>query len=61
MSIRENLNLLKNQIPKHVALVAVSKTKPLEDILRLIILVIEYLERIKFKRWLTSFIVFPMT
>ena len=33
MSIRENLNLLKNQIPKHVALVAVSKTKPLEDIL----------------------------
>ena len=33
MSIRENLNSLKNQIPEHVTLVAVSKTKPIEDIL----------------------------
>lgn len=33
MSIKENLNSLKNQIPEHVTLVAVSKTKPLADIL----------------------------
>lgn len=34
MSIKENLNSLKNQIPEHITLVAVSKTKPVEDILQ---------------------------
>ncbi len=33
MSIQENLKTIKKEIPGHVALVAVSKTKPLEDIL----------------------------
>lgn len=33
MSIKENLNQIKNSIPEHVTLVAVSKTKPVEDIL----------------------------
>lgn len=30
MSITKNLNLIKNTLPKHVTLVAVSKTKPIE-------------------------------
>lgn len=33
MNIKENLNHILSQIPKHVQLVAVSKTKPIEDIL----------------------------
>ncbi|MEM8848153.1 MAG: YggS family pyridoxal phosphate-dependent enzyme [Bacteroidota bacterium] len=33
MSIKENLNKIKNMLPSHVTLVAVSKTKPNEDIL----------------------------
>ena len=33
MSIKQNLNSIVNTIPKHVALVAVSKTKPIADIL----------------------------
>jgi pyridoxal phosphate enzyme (YggS family) len=33
MTIKENLNHILSQIPEHVALVAVSKTKPTEDIL----------------------------
>lgn len=32
MSIQENLNRFKNQLPEHVTLVAVSKTKPVEDL-----------------------------
>ncbi|WP_314243126.1 YggS family pyridoxal phosphate-dependent enzyme [Empedobacter tilapiae] len=32
MSIQENLKIIKNTIPEHVALVAVSKTKPVEDL-----------------------------
>ena len=33
MSIKENLKNLKNKLPKNVTLVAVSKTKPVEDLL----------------------------
>ncbi len=33
MSIEKNLNKIKSQIPEHVTLVAVSKTKPVSDIL----------------------------
>lgn len=33
MSIRQNLNHIKSQLPKHVTLVAVSKTKPVEDLM----------------------------
>lgn len=33
MSIKENLNDIKSQLPNHVTLVAVSKTKPVSDIL----------------------------
>jgi len=33
MSIADNLNQIKNQLPEHVSLVAVSKTKPIETIL----------------------------
>ncbi|WP_422860151.1 YggS family pyridoxal phosphate-dependent enzyme [Flagellimonas sp. S174] len=33
MSIKENLNQIKSTLPSHVTLVAVSKTKPNEDIL----------------------------
>jgi len=33
MSIQENLKTIKKEIPGHVVLVAVSKTKPLDDIL----------------------------
>ncbi|TGN26149.1 YggS family pyridoxal phosphate-dependent enzyme [Empedobacter tilapiae] len=32
MSIQENLKIIKNTIPEHVTLVAVSKTKPVEDL-----------------------------
>lgn len=32
MGITENIQRLKNQLPKHVKLLAVSKTKPLEDL-----------------------------
>lgn len=33
MHIKDNLNKIKSQLPEHVSLVAVSKTKPNEDIL----------------------------
>jgi len=33
MSIKQNLNTLKSQLPEHVTLVAVSKTKPITDLL----------------------------
>lgn len=33
MSIRENINNIKSTIPKHVILVAVSKTKPVSDLM----------------------------
>lgn len=33
MSIKENLNNIKSQIPDHVTLVAVSKTKPVSDLM----------------------------
>jgi len=33
MNIKDNLNKIKSQLPEHVSLVAVSKTKPNEDIL----------------------------
>jgi pyridoxal phosphate enzyme (YggS family) len=33
MSIKENLNNIKSQIPEHVTLVAVSKTKPVSDLM----------------------------
>ena len=33
MSIKQNLNKIKSQLPEHVTLVAVSKTKPISDIL----------------------------
>jgi PLP dependent protein len=33
MSISKNLNLIKSPLPKHVALVAVSKTKPVSDLM----------------------------
>ena len=33
MSIRENINQIKATLPDHVSLVAVSKTKPLDDIM----------------------------
>ena len=33
MSIKENLNNIKSTLPKHVTLVAVSKTKPISDLI----------------------------
>lgn len=33
MSIPQNLNHIKSQLPEHVTLVAVSKTKPVEDVM----------------------------
>ena len=33
MSIKENLNTIKSQLPEHVVLVAVSKTKPISDLM----------------------------
>ncbi len=33
MSIKENLNTIKSQLPDHVTLVAVSKTKPVSDLM----------------------------
>ena len=33
MNIKENLNQIKSSLPSHVTLVAVSKTKPVSDIL----------------------------
>jgi len=33
MSIQQNLNLIKSQLPEHVTLVAVSKTKPVSDLM----------------------------
>ncbi|WP_040253751.1 YggS family pyridoxal phosphate-dependent enzyme [Psychroserpens mesophilus] len=33
MSIRQNLNDIKSQLPEHVTLVAVSKTKPVSDLM----------------------------
>ncbi|KJD35685.1 alanine racemase [Tamlana sedimentorum] len=33
MSITQNLNIIKNTLPEHVTLVAVSKTKPVSDIM----------------------------
>jgi uncharacterized pyridoxal phosphate-containing UPF0001 family protein len=33
MSIAENLLFYKNNLPEHVALVAVSKTKPISDLM----------------------------
>lgn len=34
MSIRTNLSKIKNELPSHVTLVAVSKTKPVEDLMQ---------------------------
>ena len=34
MSIKTNLSKIKKKLPSHVTLVAVSKTKPIEDIMR---------------------------
>jgi len=33
MSIKDNLNTIKTSIPEHVTLVAVSKTKPISDLM----------------------------
>ena len=33
MSIKQNLNNIKNTLPEHVTLVAVSKTKPVSDLM----------------------------
>ena len=33
MSIQQNLNNIKSQLPAHVTLVAVSKTKPVADLM----------------------------
>ncbi|RZN80312.1 MAG: YggS family pyridoxal phosphate-dependent enzyme [Winogradskyella sp.] len=33
MTIKENLNEIKSQLPEHVSLVAVSKTKPISDLM----------------------------
>ncbi len=33
MSIQENIELIRNQIPAHVAIIAISKTKPVEEIM----------------------------
>ena len=33
MSIKQNLNTILSQLPKHVTLVAVSKTKPVSDLM----------------------------
>ena len=33
MSIKENLKNIKSSIPEHVTLVAVSKTKPVSDLM----------------------------
>lgn len=33
MAIKENLNYIKSSLPKHVTLVAVSKTKPISDLM----------------------------
>ena len=34
MSIKQNLNNIKSQLPEHVTLVAVSKTKPVSDLMQ---------------------------
>ena len=33
MSIKQNLDRIKSQLPEHVTLVAVSKTKPVSDLM----------------------------
>ena len=33
MSIKQNLNTIKQSLPEHVTLVAVSKTKPVSDLI----------------------------
>jgi hypothetical protein len=50
MSIAENLLSIKNNLPEHVALVAVSKTKPISDLME----AYDAGQRIlktKFKKW----------
>ena len=34
MTIKTNLSQIKSQLPDHVTLVAVSKTKPVEDLMQ---------------------------
>ena len=51
MKIKENLSLIKDKLNKNVILVAVSKTKPVKDLLEAYKQDKEYLARIKFKKW----------
>jgi len=49
MGIKENLELYINEIPEHVKLVAVSKTKPVNDILAAYKYGQKYLVKTKFR------------
>ena len=52
MKIENNLVCFKkNSIPDNVDIVAVSKTKPINDLKKLIMLDREFLVKIKFKKW----------
>ena len=50
MNIKENISHLLKQIPDNVKLVAVSKTKSIEEILEATRLANEFLGKIKFKK-----------
>jgi uncharacterized pyridoxal phosphate-containing UPF0001 family protein len=51
MSIAENLLSIKNNLPEHVALVAVSKTKPISDLMEAYDAGQRILAKTKFKKW----------
>jgi uncharacterized pyridoxal phosphate-containing UPF0001 family protein len=50
MSISKNLNNIKSQLPAHVTLVAVSKTKPVADLMKHMMLANVFLEKTKSKK-----------
>jgi len=60
-SIAKNLLRIKQSIPSNVTLVAVSKTKPIEDLQEAIMRVKEFLVKIKFKKWSKNMIFYPKT
>lgn len=51
MSIKDKLERIKKEIPEHVTLVAVSKTKPNEDLLEPMRPGKGFLGKTKCKRW----------
>ena len=54
MSIKTKLSQIKTQIPDHVTLVAVSKTKPVEDLMQAYDCGQRIFEKTKFKKWLRN-------